>query len=97
MFSKRSVRVHPSAPPIEYGGTPEDLIVAASFVRSGHVLGALTPASEKEWTLYQTVDLLLALKTRPYALFFTTPSASQEGEKFLTMTGRANSMGFSAP
>ena len=65
MFSNRSVSVQPSAPPIEYGGTPEALIVLAAFVNCGHVAGAFTPAFLKAGTLYQTVDLLLALKTRP--------------------------------
>src|SRR5262245_34103947 len=97
MFSNRSVSVHPSAPPIEYGGTPEAWIVFAAVVRSGHVFGAVTPASSKAWTLYQTVDLLLALKTSPYAFLLTSPSASQFSEKLARITGRANSIGFSAP
>ena len=65
MFSKRSVSVQPSAPPIEKGGTPEALSVLAAVANSGHVVGGLTPAVLNEWTLYQTVDLLLALKTSP--------------------------------
>ena len=31
MFSNRSVSVQPSAPPIEYGGVPDALIVFAAF------------------------------------------------------------------
>ena len=65
MFSNRSVRVHPSAPPIEYGGTPDALTVFAADTSWGHVFGAFTPAFLKAWALYQTVDLLLALKTSP--------------------------------
>ena len=65
MFSNRSVSVQPSAPPIEYGGTPEALMVLAADVSCGQVVGGFTPAFLKAWTLYQTVDLLLALKTSP--------------------------------
>jgi hypothetical protein len=65
MFSNRSVSVQPSAPPIEYGGTPDALIVPAFFVNCVHVVGAVTPAALNAGTLYQTVDLLLALKTSP--------------------------------
>jgi len=65
MFSNRSVSVHPSAPPMEYGGTPEALIVFATDTICGHVAGAFTPAFLNADALYQTVDLLLALKTRP--------------------------------
>jgi hypothetical protein len=65
MFSNRSVRVHPSAPPIENGGVPDALIVEATLRNCGHVDGALTPAVLKAWALYQTVDLLPALKTIP--------------------------------
>ena len=63
MFSNRSVSVQPSAPPIEYAGAPDALIVFAAVVSCGHVFGALTPAFLNAGTLYQTVDLLLALKT----------------------------------
>ena len=52
-------------PPIENGGTPEARIVPASFTSCGKVAGGPTPAFLKAWTLYQTVDLLLALKTMP--------------------------------
>ena len=65
MFSNRSVSVQPSAPPTEYGGTPDALIVLAAEVSCGQVDGALTPAFLNAGALYQTVDLLLALKTSP--------------------------------
>ena len=65
MFSNRSVSVQPSAPPIEYAGTPEALIVFAASSSSSHVAGGSTPASSNAATLYQTVDLLAALKRRP--------------------------------
>ena len=65
MFSNRSVSVQPSAPPTEYGGTPDDLTVFATEVNCGQVFGALTPAALNAGALYQTVDLLLALKTSP--------------------------------
>ena len=46
-------------------GTPDALSVPAAAVRSSQVAGGSTPASEKAVTLYQTVDLLAALKRRP--------------------------------
>ena len=63
MFSNRSVSVQPSEPPIEYAGVPDALIVFASFRSCGHVFGGVTPAVLKAGTLYQTIDLLAALKT----------------------------------
>ena len=56
MFSNRSVSVHPSAPPIEYAGTPDDWSVSALERKSSQVSGGSTPASSKAWTMYQTVD-----------------------------------------
>jgi len=64
MFSKRSVSVHPSAPPIEYAGTPDAFSVSAFLRKSSHVSGGSTPASSKTGTLYQTVDLLAPLKRK---------------------------------
>ena len=65
MFSNRSVRVHPSAPPIEYAGMPLALSVFAALRKSFQFVGGLTPASLNDLTLYQTVDLLAALMIRP--------------------------------
>src|ERR1051325_8494439 len=81
MFSNRSVSVQPSAPPIEYAGVPEACSVEATFVSCGHVDGAFTPAFLNAWALYQTVDLLLALKTSPYSLPLNVPSSSHDGAK----------------
>jgi hypothetical protein len=61
MFSKRSVSVQPSAPPIEYAGVPDDLSVFAAARSCDHVYGGLTPACLNDGTLYQTSDLLAAL------------------------------------
>ena len=44
---------------------PDAFSVDAAFSNCGHVFGGITPAFLNAWTLYQTVDLLLALKTRP--------------------------------
>ena len=64
MFSNRSVSVHPSEPPIEYAGVPDALIVFASLSSCENVFGGFTPAFLKAGTLYQTSDLLAALKGR---------------------------------
>jgi hypothetical protein len=63
MFSNRSVSVQPSAPPIEYAGVPDAFSVFAAERSCAHVFGGLTPAVLKAGTLYQTTDLLAALKT----------------------------------
>ena len=65
MFSNRSVSVQPSAPPIEYAGMPAALSSFAPARKSSHVAGASRPASSNAATLYQTVDLLAALKRKP--------------------------------
>jgi hypothetical protein len=65
MFSNRSVRVHPSAPPTAKAGRPEPRIVFAAAISCGQVFGGVTPAFLNALTLYQTVDLLAALKKRP--------------------------------
>ena len=65
MFSNRSVRVQPSAPPIEYAGRPDAWIVAASSRNASQSSGGSTPASSNAATLYQTVDLFAALNMRP--------------------------------
>jgi hypothetical protein len=59
------VRVHPSAPPIEYGSTPESEIVCPAATSSSHVAGGSTPASAKTLVLYQTVDFCAALNHTP--------------------------------
>ena len=63
MFSNRSVSVQPSEPPIEYAGVPDALSVFASERSCAHVFGGVTPAALKAGTLYQSSDLLAALKT----------------------------------
>ncbi len=65
MFSNRSVSVHPSAPPIEYAGSPDAFTVFAACRNCGHVFGVFTPASRKALTPYQTVDLFVPLMYRP--------------------------------
>jgi hypothetical protein len=45
--------------------TPDWLSVFASVRKSSQVSGASTPASANVLTLYQTVDLLAALKSKP--------------------------------
>ena len=65
MFSKRSVSVQPSPPPMEKAGVPEARSVFAAVTSCGHVFGDLTPAFLNAGVLYQTVDLFAPLKTRP--------------------------------
>jgi len=68
MFSNISVSVQPSDPPIEYAGVPDALIVLASESSCENVFGGVTPAFLNAGTLYQTSDLLAALKTMAYSL-----------------------------
>ena len=65
MFSNRSVSVQASAPPTENGVVPDALTVDARLRNWFQVVAGFTPALLKAWTLYQTSDLLLALKTTP--------------------------------
>ncbi len=65
MFSNRSDRGHPSAPPYEYGSTPESEIVCPVSSSSSHVAGGSTPASAKTFVLYQTVDFCAVLNHTP--------------------------------
>ena len=65
MFSNRSVRVQPSAAPIEKAGVPDARIVLAALRNAGHVFGGVAPAALKADVEYQTVDLFAPLKNRP--------------------------------
>src|SRR5579862_2217403 len=97
MFSNMSVSVHPSAPPIEYAGVPDALIVCASFSSWANVFGGVTPAALKAGTLYQTTDLLAALKTSAYSLPLYVPSCCHAGAKFFAIVDFAYVIGFSFP
>jgi hypothetical protein len=79
MFSNRSVSVQPSPPPSEYAGVPEAFSVLAAVRNSSHVFGGVTPAFLKASTLYQTVDLLAALKTKLCRLPPIVPSLRKSG------------------
>src|SRR6476646_11294712 len=95
MFSNRSVRVQPSAPPIEYAGVPDALMVLAILRRFETVFGGLTPAVLKAGTLYQTSAVLAALKTHAYCLPLHLPRLSQPLLKFLFSTLFAYVIGLS--
>src|SRR5712672_2917183 len=97
MFSNMSVSVQPSAPPIEYEGVPDDLITFAAARSCANVFGALTPAALKAGTLYQTTDLLAALKTSAYSLPLYVPSCFHAGAKFLEIVDVAYVIGFNLP
>src|SRR5579862_1367462 len=97
MFSNRSVSVHPDAPQSEYAGVPEAFSVAAAFVSSAHVFGAVTPAFLNAGTLYQYSDLLAALNGTAYCFPFTCPSARHDGAKFAASVAFAYVIGFSFP
>src|SRR5437868_5658944 len=97
MFSNMSVRVQPSDPPIEYAGVPDALIVLASLSSCVNVFGGLTPAALKAGTLYQTTDLLAALKTSAYSFPLNIPSCFQAGAKFWLITEDAYVIGFNFP
>src|ERR1051325_6525062 len=97
MFSNRSVSVQPSAPPIEYAGVPLACSVFAAFVSWDHVFGAEMPAVLKAGTLYQSSDLLAALKTRAYSFPFTEPSCCQAGAKLAAIVPFAYVIGFKCP
>ena len=51
-----------------------------------HVFGAVTPAALKAGTLYQSSDLLAALKTSAYCLPPNVPSCDHAGAKFALIT-----------
>src|SRR5579862_6244483 len=97
MFSNRSVSVQPSAPPIEYAGVPDALIVFAIASSCDHVFGGLTPAVLKAGTLYQTSDLLAALNGSAYSLPLNVPRLAHAGAKFDPMTDFAYVIGLSLP
>src|SRR5213594_2698605 len=97
MFSNRSVSVQPSEPPTEYAGVPEACSVFAVFVSCAHVFGADTPAVLNAGTLYQSSDLLAALKTSAYSFPFTEPSCCHAGAKFAAIVLFAYVIGFRWP
>src|SRR5260370_35266571 len=97
MFSNMSVSVQPSAPPIEYAGVAEALITFAAGRGCANVVGEFTPAVLKGGTLYQTTDLLAALKPSPYSLPLYVPSCFHAGAKFWLITDVAYVIGFSLP
>src|SRR5258708_33312687 len=97
MFSNMSGSVQPAAPQIEYAGAPEDLTTFAAERSCANVVGAFTPAVLKVGTLYQTTDLLAALKTSPYSLPLYVPSCFHAGAKFWLITDVAYVIGFSLP
>src|SRR6266498_4210496 len=97
MFSNRSVRVHPSAAAMAYAFAPDAFNVLASLRNAGNVVAGFAPASLKSLTLYQTVDLLAALKKRPYSFPFTVPRVSHTGASFFASVAFANVIGFAAP
>src|ERR1043166_6953339 len=97
MFSNRSVSVQPSEPPIEYAGVPDACSVFAADVSCVHVFGAATPAVLKAGTLYQSSDLLDALKTSAYSFPLTVPSCCQAGAKFAAIVPFAYVIGFRCP
>src|SRR3954463_12049456 len=97
MFSNRSVSVQPSAPPTENAGVPEAFTVFASLISWPQVFGAETPAALKAGTLYQSSDLLLALKGRAYNFPLKVPSCCHDWLKFDAIVGLAYAIGFRCP
>src|SRR5206468_7742380 len=74
-----------------------DFNVFASLTNAVNVVAGFAPASLKSLVLYQTVDLLAALKNRPYSLPLTDPRLTQTGASFLRSVALANVIGFAAP
>ena len=72
---------------------PEALIVSAAARKSSHDSGGSTPASSKAATLYQTSDLLAALKRKPYSVSSTVPSWTADSPRFVSTSSRAKSIG----
>src|SRR3954449_6073702 len=95
MFSNRSVSVQPSAPPIEYAGVPDAFSVFASVSICCHVFGGVTPALLNDGTLYQSTDLLAALKTSAYSVPLNVPSCRHAGAKFFPIVPAAYVIGLS--
>jgi len=97
-FSNQSVSVHPSAPAIEKGATPNRWRVSAAASSSSQVVGGSTPASLNTDTLYHMVDLLAALNTRPYCVSPYVPRSFQTGAKLLSISMPITSVsGWSTP
>src|SRR5438128_8364503 len=97
MFANRSARVHPSGAPMEYAGVPDAMIVLASLKSCVNVFGGWTPACLKAGTLYQTTDLLAALKTSAYSFPLNVPSCFHTGAKFWSIAEDAYVIVFSFP
>src|SRR5918994_4244830 len=97
MFSKRSVIGQPTSTPTEYGVIPAAERVSRVSVSASQVSGATTPASSKDATLYQMVDLLAPLNMIPYWVPSTAPTSATDSPKFSTIASRRSSIGWSAP
>ena len=76
---------------------PDDFSVFAAAMSCAHVFGAWTPAALKAGTLYQSSDLLAALKTSAYSLPLNVPSCCHAGAKFFPIVLFAYVIGFSLP
>src|SRR5579862_3911763 len=72
-------------------------MVFASLSSCENVVGGVTPAFLKVGTLYQTSDLLAALKGSAYSLPPKVPSLSHAGAKFEAIVDVAYVIGFSVP
>src|SRR5687767_12110676 len=92
-----SVIGQPTSTPTEYGVIPAAVSVSAAAVWSSQVSGASTPASSKDATLYQMVDLLAPLNMTPYWVPSTAPTSATDSPKASTIASRRVSMGWSAP
>src|SRR5215475_1700148 len=82
MFSNQSVAGQPSPAGMAIAATPESASVFDAVRKLFQSVGACTPASEKSFVLYQTTDLLAALKNTPYSWLLIVPSFCHESEKF---------------
>ena len=82
-----------SAPPVSAAVSPAALTVEAASCRSSQVSGGSTPASSKDATLYQTVDLLAPLNMIPYCVPSIAPTSATDSPKLSTICSRRSSIG----
>ena len=75
---------------------PAAWIVDAASCRSSQVSGGSTPASSKDATLYQMVDLLAPLNMTPYCVPSTEPTSATDSPNASTIDSRRSSIGWIA-
>src|SRR5262245_47141980 len=92
-----SVIGQPTSTPTASGVMPAAFNVSIVSRNSSHVSGGSTPASSKDATLYQTVDLLAPLNMIPYWVPSMAPTSATGSPNASTIGSRRSSSGWIAP